>query len=123
MFDTSTLLGVLVFIGTCSTLTLIVNLVHPSAGRGESRLRDLFSTKAPTKKETGVRAFAQSALPHVGSPLLPADGPERTPTGQLVPELSARMDAVILKSVSADPTLRPASCRDFIASLMEPARA
>src|SRR5262249_25775362 len=42
---------------------------------------------------------------------------ELVPPRKLVPELSQRVEKVILWAMSADPTRRPASCREFIEGL------
>ena len=42
---------------------------------------------------------------------------EITAPRELVPELSERVDWAIRRAMSADPTQRPASCREFIEDL------
>jgi hypothetical protein len=43
-----------------------------------------------------------------------------TPPRQLTPKLSLHVDLAIRRAMRADPTQRPASCREFLASLTQP---
>src|SRR5205807_679412 len=42
---------------------------------------------------------------------------ELTPPRQLVPEITERLEWAILRAMSADPAIRPATCREFVEDL------
>jgi serine/threonine protein kinase len=63
---------------------------------------------------TGTLPFSGGNLIHVLTRKLRDDSP---PPRALAPGLSERTDAVIRRAMSADPTLRPASCHQFLEEL------
>jgi tight adherence protein C len=76
---TSTLIAVSFFLSASSFVLLIFTLVSGRKGRLESRLHGLSGKPDPlTESQDTVSKFAQSALPKMGTPLMPTDEEERT---------------------------------------------